>query len=252
MSIDRFHHALPAEVTFEGKVYPLYNFGQLDRCNKASLKSRALDLCDGVGRDRLPPLNYHNKEDMIVWILQVESALALGQGLRGPFGDQVTPLTLGMPKNYVEDNMVSDDGYFTGTHDRGGGGSPVRTQDFGGGGGGGGYDGGYSHQGGSGYGANRPNSAGFALEARSSSTGGYGGGYGGGGGSMDRGSFGRGSSDDRADSPQTQWRPSHALRPATALNNMDRSNLHFADPSDESAHIANLSRQRNTSSSIFG
>ena len=135
MSIDRYHHALPAEVTFEGKVYPLYNFGQLDRCNKASLKSRALDLCDGVGRDRLPPLNYHNKEDMIVWILQVESALALGQGLRGPFGDQVTPLTLGMPKNYVEDNMVSDDGYFTGTHDRGGGGSPVRTQDFGGGGG---------------------------------------------------------------------------------------------------------------------
>jgi hypothetical protein len=118
---------------------------------------------------------------------------------------------------------------------------------------GGGYDGGgYSHQGGSGYGANRPNSAGFALEARSSSTGGYGGGYGGGGGSMDRGSFGRGSSDDRADSPQTQWRPSHGLRPATALNNMDRSNLHFADPSDESAHIANLSRQRNTSSSIFG
>ena len=56
MSIDRYHHALPAEVTFEGKVYPLYNFGQLDRCNKASLKSRALDLCDGVGRDRLPPL----------------------------------------------------------------------------------------------------------------------------------------------------------------------------------------------------
>ena len=107
MSIDRYHHALPAEVTFEGKVYPLYNFGQLDRCNKASLKSRALDLCDGVGRDRLPPLNYHNKEDMIVWILQVESALALGQGLRGPFGDQVTPLTLGMPKNYVEDNKAA-------------------------------------------------------------------------------------------------------------------------------------------------
>ena len=44
----------------------------------------------------------------------MESALALGQGLRGPFGDAVSPVTLGMPKNYVEENAVNDDGYFTG------------------------------------------------------------------------------------------------------------------------------------------
>jgi len=216
MSIDRYHHQLPTEVMFEGRPYPLWNFGQLDRCNKPSLKSRALDLIDGIGRERLPPLG-HSKEDMIVWILQVESALALGQGLRGPFGDQVTPLTLGMPKNYVEDNTVSEEGYFTGgSSGNGGGGEPNRPRAEPDGSGYGGYGG---------YGGGPPPSRGGYSQAP------YGESY--------------------NDRPQSQGFQRQQQRPQSHQDMRYSSTSHM-DPCDESRHQADLSRQRNMSSSVFG
>ena len=47
---------LPQSIQFEGRDVPLYTFAQLQQQPRPKLKSRAMDLRDLVGEQRLPAL----------------------------------------------------------------------------------------------------------------------------------------------------------------------------------------------------
>lgn len=68
---------------FEGKEIPLWTFGQLDMLNKAKLRTRALNLRDALGPDRVPNPPHH-EEALKTWILETQCALT-GSSM-GDFG----------------------------------------------------------------------------------------------------------------------------------------------------------------------
>ena len=87
--------ALPQSFQFEQRDVPLYTFGQLEQQPRQSLKSRAMNLRDLVGADRLPPLTAAGaKEDVLSWIIDVQCMLARSTGL------EVTPTDLGVPRDF--------------------------------------------------------------------------------------------------------------------------------------------------------
>ena len=87
--------SLPQQTVFEGREVPLYTFKQLEQQPRQKLKSRAMDLRDIVGADRLPPLRAAGSvEEVCTWILEVQSMIAKSAGL------ELTPVDFGLPPNF--------------------------------------------------------------------------------------------------------------------------------------------------------
>jgi len=86
---------------FDQREVPLYTFGQLEQQPRMSLKNRAMNLRDLIGAERLPALSAAGaKEEVIVWIIDVQCMLAKATGL------DITPAHLGVPADF----NVQDDG----------------------------------------------------------------------------------------------------------------------------------------------
>lgn len=75
--------AQSAVFQFEGKEFSLWSEDQLSRLNRETLKNRAMDLRDHVGRERLPPMPHH-PEGLQTWILEVQDILT-GNGAPASF-----------------------------------------------------------------------------------------------------------------------------------------------------------------------
>lgn len=88
---------------FEGNRIPLLTYEQLNALSASDLASKSDFLTNVIGGARLPPPPEDaSDEARMIWILQVEVALAHGQNLRCAFGEPVTPELLGVPGKYIE------------------------------------------------------------------------------------------------------------------------------------------------------
>jgi hypothetical protein len=77
---------LPDSIMFEGKSVSLWRFEQLSNISDEKLRTRALDLRDALGADRLPVLPRH-RDGAIAWIMNAQSILT-----------QLDPAAFGMPQ----------------------------------------------------------------------------------------------------------------------------------------------------------
>eukprot|EP00746_Dinoflagellata_sp_MGD_P016391 gnl/MRDRNA2_/MRDRNA2_136969_c0_seq1.p1 gnl/MRDRNA2_/MRDRNA2_136969_c0~~gnl/MRDRNA2_/MRDRNA2_136969_c0_seq1.p1 ORF type:complete len:236 (+),score=46.58 gnl/MRDRNA2_/MRDRNA2_136969_c0_seq1:112-819(+) len=66
---------IPDSIEFEGKKLPLWRFEQLSNSSAQQLRTRALDLRDAVGSDRMPPLPRHH-DGVVEWIMNAQSVLS--------------------------------------------------------------------------------------------------------------------------------------------------------------------------------
>mmetsp|Transcript_95516 Transcript_95516/g.204977 ORF Transcript_95516/g.204977 Transcript_95516/m.204977 type:complete len:143 (+) Transcript_95516:74-502(+) len=83
---------IPTSMMFEGQELAIWNHDQLSKLNTPALRTRAINLRDIVGKDRLPSLPGH-PEGIIKWIIEVQ--VAVGQGS----GSDLTAQDYGMPKD---------------------------------------------------------------------------------------------------------------------------------------------------------
>lgn len=86
----------PTHCSFEGKDIQLWAYDQLTQLSSSGLKTRALNLRDAVGEQRLPRMP-RAPDRMIRWILEAQCSLCEAVG---------TPSTLtefGMPRGVIQD-----------------------------------------------------------------------------------------------------------------------------------------------------
>lgn len=80
----------PDSIEFEGKNVTLWKFEQLSNISDEKLRSRAMDLRDALGADRLPVLPRH-RDGAIAWIMNAQAALT-----------QQAPESFGMPQGVAD------------------------------------------------------------------------------------------------------------------------------------------------------
>lgn len=78
----RFTHAAAAttgEVEVNGKVLKLWTFQQLEALSQKVLKDRAMAIRDAVGEAKCPPIPSIQAQDLIRWILHMQTTLTGGE-----------------------------------------------------------------------------------------------------------------------------------------------------------------------------
>lgn len=91
----------PISIQFEEKELTLFSFVQLEQLSSKVLRSRAWQMRDQIGADRLPPVP-HESEAMIMWILDTQTAISR------IIGQEYTIYDFGYPKH----GLPSTDGGF--------------------------------------------------------------------------------------------------------------------------------------------
>lgn len=91
-----------SSLKYDGNTVQLLTYQKLKRMSADEVRAASAAL-QGVIAGRLPaPPEGAPDEDVIIWILQVEVALAHGQDLRNTFGSPVDAVALGVPAEYIE------------------------------------------------------------------------------------------------------------------------------------------------------
>lgn len=67
--------ATTGEVTVNGKTLKLWTFGQLEALNNFALRQRAMAIRDAIGEVYCPPMPSAQPQDLVRWILHVQSEL---------------------------------------------------------------------------------------------------------------------------------------------------------------------------------
>mmetsp|Transcript_10734 Transcript_10734/g.30292 ORF Transcript_10734/g.30292 Transcript_10734/m.30292 type:complete len:375 (-) Transcript_10734:30-1154(-) len=91
----RYTHAAAAttgEVEVNGKVLKIWTYQQLEALNQKVLKDRALAIRDAIGEGRCPPIPSIQAQDLIRWILHMQSELTerkppVGRMAAGGYGN---------------------------------------------------------------------------------------------------------------------------------------------------------------------
>jgi len=92
----------PPSIIFGEKEITLFTYDQLARLGKNGLKTRAMNLRDVVGADRLPRLSPAAADDSIIlWLLQAQCTVASASG------QQLSLADLGVPKGAFDDVLAS-------------------------------------------------------------------------------------------------------------------------------------------------
>ena len=97
---------VPESLRFEEHTIRLWKYQELEYLPMADLNERATTLLTLIGAARLPALDIGgaSHEETLIWILQVEVALAHGQGLRCAFGEPVDAAALGVPPHLIDES----------------------------------------------------------------------------------------------------------------------------------------------------
>ena len=97
---------VPESLRFEEHTIRLWKYQELENLPMADLNERATTLLTLIGAARLPALDIGgaSHEETLIWILQVEVALAHGQGLRCAFGEPVDAAALGVPPHLIDES----------------------------------------------------------------------------------------------------------------------------------------------------
>jgi len=92
----------PESLIYRNNVVPLFTYKKLKSMSDDELTACAKSLHDVVGPRLPPPPPETVGEDVVIWVLQVEVALAHGQDLRNGFGSPIDAASLGVPAQYIE------------------------------------------------------------------------------------------------------------------------------------------------------
>eukprot|EP00747_Dinoflagellata_sp_TGD_P024047 gnl/TRDRNA2_/TRDRNA2_130274_c0_seq3.p1 gnl/TRDRNA2_/TRDRNA2_130274_c0~~gnl/TRDRNA2_/TRDRNA2_130274_c0_seq3.p1 ORF type:complete len:373 (-),score=51.61 gnl/TRDRNA2_/TRDRNA2_130274_c0_seq3:97-1152(-) len=73
----------PSDVTVNGKVVKIWNFAQLENLSVLILRQRAATIRDAVGEQGCPPMPSMQRNDVIRWILHMQSELTQAKNITG-------------------------------------------------------------------------------------------------------------------------------------------------------------------------
>lgn len=100
----RFTHAsvtTTGQVTVNGKTLHLWTFGQLETLSASVLRQRANALRDAIGEASCPPIPSSQPQDLIRWILQMQTELTKEAPQAGRVG--TTGSVNAMPQSFVSE-----------------------------------------------------------------------------------------------------------------------------------------------------